>query len=546
MKRLLVIMGTLLVLFLLTMIGVSAQENDVSAFELPKPTAPNYFKFTDGDASAGQHDDLRMIMIADEEVALLAAEYYSDSDAFLKKYGLYSFNIVMQYDISLDGEDNWQYTGEWDSNAWIGGYGNGYQSVSIGSEMMDDFEFFWLVYYEGPGSESFAPMQDAIYSEKHIEYDYEQDIYSFDVKNHSLYIRCRYYMEWETYDGENLGEMQRKFSDWSESAIFGKGSTQIIPEAPTTYEAPIISDLKIIPPEEEASATDISYIQTTPESVWMTNIYYIMTGEGYFDGLETQISINGGDWQDYNTVDSWGDWCLYNGERIAFSDDVWVYEDTHLKLRIRFLGTNGPSPWSNVLEINAGDPLKGFADVNSGAWYAEGIRYCIDQGYMSGTSATTFNPNGKLTREQFVTVLARVAGAELDAYRNKESVFTDVKVKSSTEWYYPAIAWANEKGYVNGIGNGRFGVGQDITREQIATMFFRYAEKQGKNTEVRADLSQYTDVGSISAWAKDACAWAVNAGLLGSTNTNYLILSPKMTVTRAQAAKIFMSYDIIK
>ncbi|MBE6573878.1 MAG: hypothetical protein E7652_05745 [Ruminococcaceae bacterium] len=193
----------------------------------------------------------------------------------------------------------------------------------------------------------------------------------------------------------------------------------------------------------------------------------------------------------------------------------------------------------------AEDTLDGFVDVDKDSWYAEGVRYCVDNGYMTGTSSTTFAPNGNLTREQFVTILARVAGADLTSYYNKESVFTDVKVKTANEWYYPAIAWANENGFVNGIGNGKFGVGQDISREQIATMFFRYAEKNGKATDGKADLGQYTDNAKISSWAKDACAWAVDAGLLGSTDSNKLVLSPLMTVTRAQAAKIFKSYDEI-
>lgn len=191
------------------------------------------------------------------------------------------------------------------------------------------------------------------------------------------------------------------------------------------------------------------------------------------------------------------------------------------------------------------DVLDSFDDIKKDAWYAEGVRYCIEKGHMAGTSATTFTPNGNLTREQFVTILARVASADLSSYYNKESIFTDVIVKSSTEWYYPAIAWANENGFVNGIGNGKFGVGQDISREQIATMFFRYAESNGKNVTGRTDLSQYTDSAKISSWANDACSWAVSAGLLSSTDTKKLVLAPKMTVTRAQAAKIFMSYDNI-
>lgn len=354
MKRIIRFLFSLFLVFTLCPVNASAEEYDLSKFEFTAPEAPNYFIYTDGEASEGQHDDLRMIMVADPEVAMLSAEYYNDSDTFYKKYGLYSFNIAMQYDVSLDGEDNWQYTSEWDENYYNNGHVEGYPYVTISGSMMEDFEFFWLTYHEGPDSSTFKPYQSAILTEKFVTENYEENIYSFDIENHSLYIRCRYYMDWETYDGENIGEKQSKFSDWSESAVFGKNSTQIIPETPTSYEAPVISDLKIILPGEYDSNSHLEYTQTTPESVWMTNIYYMMTGDGQFDGLETEVSINDGEWITFDTADSWGDWSISNTVRGAFNDDVPIEEDSHVKLRIRFTGTHGPSEWSNILDVNGG------------------------------------------------------------------------------------------------------------------------------------------------------------------------------------------------
>lgn len=347
------LLSLLLLLSLFSVTAFAAEENDIGKFELPAPKAPNYFVYTDGNASEGAHDDLRMIMVADTQVALLAAEYNKDSEAFYEKYGLWSFEIVMQYDVSLDGENDWQYTSEWDSQYYVGSYGEGFQSVSLRSELMEDFEFFWLTYHEGQGSDTFKPYQPAILTEK---FD-GNDVYSFDVENHSLYIRCRYYMEWEPIvkneDGEGPGEKQSKFSDWSESAVFGKNGTQITPDEPTTYAAPIISDMKIVLSEGDENS-HIEYAQTTPESVWMTGVYYLMKEEGQFDGLETQVSIDGGEWIEFDTADSWGDWCLWNGSRGAYNGDVPIEENTNVKLRIRFTGTHGPSEWSNVLELNGG------------------------------------------------------------------------------------------------------------------------------------------------------------------------------------------------
>ena len=356
MKRIFsVLLSLLLLLSLFSVTAFAAEENDISKFELPAPKAPNYFVYTDGDATEGHHDHLRMIMVADPEVALLAAEYDRDSEAFYKKYGLYSFNLVMQYDVSLDGEDSWQHNEEWDTEYYNDGHVNGYPVQSLRSELIEDFEFFWLTYYEGPDSDTFVPYKPAILTEKFSGDGYEDDIYSFDVENHSLYIRCRYYMEWETFDAEKneIGEKQSKFSDWSESAVFGKNSTQIIPDEPTTYAAPVISDMKIVLSEGDENS-HIEYAQTTPESVWMANVYYYMQGEGQFDGLETQVSIDGGEWIEFDTADSGGDWCLWNGSRGAYNFDVPIEENSHVKLRIRYIGTHGPSEWSNVLEINGG------------------------------------------------------------------------------------------------------------------------------------------------------------------------------------------------
>ena len=356
MKRILgVLLSLLLLLSLFSVTAFAAEENDISKIELPAPKAPNYFVYTDGNASEGHHDHLRMIMVADPEVALLAAEYDRDSEAFYKKYGLWSFEICIQYDVSLDGEDNWQHNEEWDSQYYVGSYGEGFQSVSLRSELMEDFEFFWLTYHEGQGSDTFKPYQPSILTEKFTGDGYEQDIYSFDVENHSLYIRCRYYMEWETFDAEKneIGEKQSKFSDWSESAVFGKNGTQITPDEPTTYAAPIISDMKIVLSEGDENS-HIEYAQTTPESVWMTGVYYLMKEDGQFDGLETQVSIDGGEWIEFDTADAGGDWCLWNGSRGAYNDDVPIEKNTNVKLRIRFIGTHGPSKWSNVLELNGG------------------------------------------------------------------------------------------------------------------------------------------------------------------------------------------------
>ncbi|MBE6573660.1 MAG: S-layer homology domain-containing protein, partial [Ruminococcaceae bacterium] len=180
-----------------------------------------------------------------------------------------------------------------------------------------------------------------------------------------------------------------------------------------------------------------------------------------------------------------------------------------------------------------------FVDVGSaGDWYHDAVYYCAAKNYIKGNDKGLFMPTAKLTREQLVVILGRVAGADLSQYT--ETKFTDVKINS---WYGSSVAWANKNGYVNGISKCKFGVGKNIDRESLATILYRYAQKQGIDVSSKADLTVYSDYAKISSWSKDACAWAVNTGLLTSTNTKVLTLSPKMIVNRAQAAQLFMNYD---
>ena len=367
MKKLLTLLLAAVMLLSLCPATVIAEENDISAVNLPKPVAPDYFIYTDGDASEGHHDDLRMYMVVDPEVIAVSSEWYENTEAFYEKYGLWYFNIVMQYDVSLDGETNWQYTPEWDTEYYTGGYADGYQYESIGTEMIEDFGFFWLTYYEGQGSDTFKPYQPAIITDIYHDYGYDREVYSFDTKNHSLYIRCRYYMEWEPLveyeEGNGPGEKQTAVSDWSESAVFGKGSTQKIPDEPTSYEAPVISDLQVIY-DEDMEWHYVHFVQQTPKSVWEADLYYMMND--YFEplNLDSQVSINGGDWIDADVANS--QWATKDGDRVVrFDGDENVFLDTTIKLRTRFSGPAGQSPWSNVIVLNGVEVEYLPGDVNT-------------------------------------------------------------------------------------------------------------------------------------------------------------------------------------
>lgn len=180
-----------------------------------------------------------------------------------------------------------------------------------------------------------------------------------------------------------------------------------------------------------------------------------------------------------------------------------------------------------------------FDDVKEDTWYTEAVYYCVDRVFIQGTDKGKFEPNLNLTREQFVVILARMSGAYLTDC--DVSSFKDVKADS---WYAASIEWAYNNSLIKGVGDGTsFGIGRPISREELAVMFKRYADFKYINTEGRGDLSIFKDGDTVSSWAKDAVEWTIHTRLLGSTSTNEMILAPKMTVTRAQAAKIIMNFS---
>ena len=175
-----------------------------------------------------------------------------------------------------------------------------------------------------------------------------------------------------------------------------------------------------------------------------------------------------------------------------------------------------------------------FTDLDSSAWYHEGVDYVVSNGMMTGTSGTTFAPNSTTTRGMIVTILWRAAGMPA---ATESAGFRDV---ASGEWYADAVAWASENGIVNGVGNGLFAPNASITREQFASMMYRYAAYQGYDTSASADLSGYADEGQISDYALQAMRWAVESGLLQGVGGSRL--SPESSATRAQAATIMMRF----
>ena len=173
-----------------------------------------------------------------------------------------------------------------------------------------------------------------------------------------------------------------------------------------------------------------------------------------------------------------------------------------------------------------------FKDVDEKAWYYEPVQYAWYCKLFNGVSPTEFEPDAAMSRAMLVTVLWRKVGAPLVDQR---APFTDL----SARWYIPAVIWAEEEGIVNGVGGGRFAPDDFLTREQLVTILYRMYGDGAQAPEIDGNI--YPDAGSVSAWAKDAMAWAVAEDILrGIAHGNKAYLEPKGPVTRAQAATLLL------
>ncbi|MCR4963952.1 MAG: S-layer homology domain-containing protein [Firmicutes bacterium] len=179
-------------------------------------------------------------------------------------------------------------------------------------------------------------------------------------------------------------------------------------------------------------------------------------------------------------------------------------------------------------------PSLRFTDVDTNAWYHEYIDYVVEKGLMQGVTADRFAPNAATTRAMIVTMLYRLEGSPAAGSVNP---FKDV---ANGSWYANAVIWANANGIVEGYGNGKFGPTDNITREQMAAILYRYARYKGYDVSKQANLSGYTDAAKVSSWALPAMQWANAENLItGRTATT---LAPGGNATRAEVAAILQRF----
>ena len=512
------LLALVMCLTLLPMTALAAGDT-LKDVPIPKPMAPNYF--VAGSEYETHDHTIRMVTVFDNSMVQLATEEDVDSEAFWAKYGVtnegyYEFNLRMQYDVNIDGR-GWQYTPAWDEDLYnyTGAYDMGYDYHGVDSDLVADFTLA-DTYWENTR----ALYGDMVYLAGQDEYG--DDIWRFDLENHSAQVRCRYIMAYISND-----EWVIRTGDWSDVAVVGKGSTQRTPAAPTSYAAPVISNMRVVPPGEYETEAHVYFELDTPDAVWDAEVYYVMNDEWGLDELDAQINVNGGGWETVYVANS--HWPLYEGDRQSASTKA-ITEESHVQLRVRYGGTLGYSDWSNVLEVNA-------PKFEASTW-AQGELARADELGLIPDSLQGQDLTRPITRAEFAAVSVKVYenlanGPALPAVTNPFTDTTDIEVLK-----------AYNAGITNGTGDGTtFSPNALLNREQAATMLARVFKKvtmpgwslatDGQYPLSYTKPAAFKDDGDISGWAKDFVYFMAANGIIQGNEGKFM---PKAVTPEQEAA----------
>ena len=175
-----------------------------------------------------------------------------------------------------------------------------------------------------------------------------------------------------------------------------------------------------------------------------------------------------------------------------------------------------------------------FTDVTEADWFFDSVKYVYEKNLMNGLTATTFEPGKPTSRAMIVTILYRLDGSPLVI---KEHGFSDVKPGS---WYEDSVAWAAANGIVTGYSATEFGPSNNITREQMAAIMYRYATYKNYDVSKKGDLTQFSDISTLSSYAAESMSWAVGTGIISGKGSGKL--APRAGATRAEAAAMLKRF----
>ncbi|MCQ2553409.1 MAG: S-layer homology domain-containing protein, partial [Clostridia bacterium] len=193
--------------------------------------------------------------------------------------------------------------------------------------------------------------------------------------------------------------------------------------------------------------------------------------------------------------------------------------------------------YSGELVVKSFESTSLFSDVADSIWYADAVNKAAEIRLVSGTGNGKFAPNLNFSRGELVTILSKIELLkDRDLIINGTSTFPDV---APNAFYAKAVGWAAENGLVAGNQNGYFMPADNITRQDLATLLYKYAVKKNLTAGVSADLRKFKDSNEVLDYAKSAINWAVGIGIISGSNG---MLNPRATATRAEAIKLIMNF----
>ena len=281
-------------------------------------------------------------------------------------------------------------------------------------------------------------------------------------------------------------------------------------------------------------ASEAATFRTDSSGGYNPPVYYTLTFET--NGGDKLSPVSGS----YNALI---DLSKYTPKRSGYAFTGW-YSDKGLTEKITSIRLNGSKTvyagWQAEQNPNTG--ANPFTDVNTTDWFYNDVMFVYEKGLMLGTSKTTFSPYGTATRGMMATILWRMEGSPAPKGGNG---FADV---DAGKWYADAITWTAENGIFRGYDNNLFMPEDPITREQLAAIFYRYADFKGYDTSVKGNLSKFKDADKISDYAETAMQWAVGSGLIKGRDNG--TLDPQGTATRAEIAamlhRFIEKYDLVQ
>ncbi|MBQ7161231.1 MAG: S-layer homology domain-containing protein [Clostridia bacterium] len=553
MKKILSFILVCLMLVPAVCVQTSAKAAKALPFELKAPENV-YMDKTDGDSPTTMA--ISYSLSNDAGAFFQAKAGAEDGEAFLAPYGIEDVWLTVQIDWAIDDVDDpvsgWHYNEYWDYNENFGSFGyddegkfhgsawDGVDCGGIGSS--DTVNSIWILrglndfeWFSSPDWNA-IPLKDQFKEGQAVFHqDDEGNCWiTIDFTKHTVYARMRFAMTVRDSEKDTV-----TYSDWSSTVAYGKDAAAIKPITAKDLSAPKISDLHMTD-EEFNGYPVVAFTLTVPDKLAELATKAAARGGGIY--VETQARIKGrSEWVIMGNTDR----DVRSGEMkcclitLAEEGEEGVTKDVEIELRCRYWCSQPGrddvySGFSDIISFGA-TFVNPFRDIPEGKWFTKAVLYCYQHGYMSGTSGETFDPNAPFSRAMFVTVLSKLDRADTSSYTGTS--FDDVK---TGKWFSKPIQWAFTNGYAAGLGNGKFGPGESVTRQQMAQFLYNYSVKKGFKVDGLIDLSGYIDADKIAKWARSAMEWAVGNGLISGVTKSTLV--PKGTATRAQVAVIVKNY----